>query len=250
MKHCWGLNAVSRLGPLYSLITCGTLIMHQSYKCRGAGYCHTARAILSIIDEVCVSKYIINLPVRTTYLPLEVSYIATSSSFCFVRSIYSIHCMPAKMKKHPWLVGKKAHTVSVILNLCTYIWSIKCNWKKTELHSITDSYEMNLLSLISLWLYINYLIITKCTVIPKPKLFRKLNAPCLTWRDTNGTNRHCQAPSELRPRGRRRRLSAWGLPRARSCPSRQFVLTERVWEWPLRPSLHLHDCMHAPGAES
>ena len=124
MKHCWGLNAVSRLGPLYSLITCGTLIMHQSYKCRGAGYCHTARAILSIIDEVCVSKYIINLPVRTTYLPLEVSYIATSSSFCFVRSIYSIHCMPAKMKKHPWLVGKKAHTVSVISNLCTYAWSI------------------------------------------------------------------------------------------------------------------------------
>ena len=34
---------------------------------------------------------------------------------------------------------------------------------------------MNLLSLISLRLDINYLITTKCITVPKPKLFRELN---------------------------------------------------------------------------
>ena len=39
---------------------------------------------------------------------------------------------------------------------------------------------MNLLSLINLWLDINYQITTKCATLPKPKLFHQLNTP-LVW---------------------------------------------------------------------
>ena len=49
--------------------------------------------------------------------------------------------------------------------------------KNNQLHSLTDYHEINLLSLVNLWLDIIYQVTMKYTTVPKPKLFHQLNTP-------------------------------------------------------------------------
>ena len=59
-------------------------------------------------------------------------------------------------------------------NLCTSYVSTYV-YIKSQLHSLINSYEMNLMMLINSWLDINYQIITKYATVAKLKLFHQLN---------------------------------------------------------------------------
>ena len=67
-----------------------------------------------------------------------------------------------------WWNWRSEHTMHGALNTVG---------KNNKLHSLTNSYEMNLVILINSWLDINYQVTTKHATVPKHKLFHQLNTP-------------------------------------------------------------------------